>query len=115
MAKGWMTNSKNRNGIFNTSNGGMYKGLKTIGRIPIIFDGNSGAAKTGFLDSFQWKYTRYFRGGTYKWQRGWHTSPEGEKDISDLKRSDVMISRNMLAATIIFSIKSIELPRRMAG
>ena len=63
MAKGWMTNSKKQKWYFNTSNGVMYKGLKTIGSDSYYFDGNSGAAKSGFLTASNGN-TRYFQGGT---------------------------------------------------
>lgn len=78
MAKGWMKNAKNQKWYFSTSNGIMYKGLKKIGNYSYYFDGNTGAAKQGFLTATNGN-TRYFRGGTYRMATGWLSNSKGEK------------------------------------
>ena len=78
MAKGWMKNAKNQKWYFSTSNGIMYKGLKKIGSYSYYFDGNTGAAKQGFLTATNGN-TRYFRGGTYRMATGWLSNSKGEK------------------------------------
>ena len=59
----------------------MYKGLKTIGSDSYYFDGNSGAAKSGFLTASNGN-TRYFRGGTYKMAKAGSVRQREKKDTS---------------------------------